>query len=315
MSYKPFSAIALVRDYYDRAAKGSRNAFLQLETLLKALELPECDTLPVKNIVLNDAVAIDDEGNLTVKLPECDTIQVKNIVLNNAVTIDADGNLTIVAQKINNFVGQGSASYLASATLPVNSKLSSIVSNNNLTIIGCWDWRSETGLTCLFAWAGPDGAIIEFGLDHVNSMLYFQSGSNIYRSVPFLFPAYNIPGPAELGVQVYASGKISFIFAGTVSGEQNVALADLTPSEDTTLQIATGAGSLNWLALGANILFGPDTVHTPLPKGRQFGRPWGAYWMFDEDDEPNVPDAIRLTIPYGNPIDLQIADGAVWQII
>jgi hypothetical protein len=66
MSYKPFSAISLVKDYYDRAAKGSRNAFLQLEALLKTLELPECDTVQVKNIVLNDATEISDDGSLTI---------------------------------------------------------------------------------------------------------------------------------------------------------------------------------------------------------------------------------------------------------
>jgi hypothetical protein len=66
MSYKPFAAIDLVKQYYDRAAKGSRSAFVQLESLLKALELPECDTMQIKNVVLNDSVEISDSGDLTI---------------------------------------------------------------------------------------------------------------------------------------------------------------------------------------------------------------------------------------------------------
>lgn len=66
MSYKPFSAIDLVKNYYDRAARGSRAAFVQLENYLKILELPECDTVQVKNIALTDAVEISDDGTLTI---------------------------------------------------------------------------------------------------------------------------------------------------------------------------------------------------------------------------------------------------------
>jgi hypothetical protein len=66
MSFKPFVAIDLVKQYYDRAAKGSRSAFVQLESLLKTLELPECDTMQIKNVVLNDSVEISDSGDLTI---------------------------------------------------------------------------------------------------------------------------------------------------------------------------------------------------------------------------------------------------------